>query len=221
MILSAWIHRLMDGRGWRGTRPDRPRGVGSVVAQIVRSVVLSLTEALFGPWRYDSTLPSFGWDNRGERIYAVRATNPSKDKRLGVPGADWLAFLGLSYFPVWNQAGTLRTTACAADWKHGTFTWPLWSRPLAPPVIRSLLRDPSVGSATDDERRIRGITVALRAPIRRSDQGGYGSFGAAEPVVGATASAHRNRPTLLHTSWAPAPVATSAASPLGTAPSPP
>ncbi len=159
-----------------------------------------LTEALFGPWRYDSALPSFGWDNRGERIYAVRATNPSKDKRLGVPGADWLAFLGLSYFPVWNQSGALHTTACSANWKHGTFTWPLWSRPLAPPVIRSLLRDSSVSSATDDQRRIRGITVTLQAPIRRSDQGGYGSFGAAEPVVGTAASAHRNRPTLLRPS---------------------
>jgi len=59
-----------------------------------------IREALVGPWRYDSPLPVLGWDSRGERIYALRGFNPATEKKLGVPGADWLAFLGLRFFPV-------------------------------------------------------------------------------------------------------------------------
>ena len=67
-----------------------------------------LTEALEGPWRYESPLPDplpvLGWDARPERIYALRGTNPSikkkGNKKLGVPGADWLAFVGLTFFTV-------------------------------------------------------------------------------------------------------------------------
>ncbi|MGH3833914.1 MAG: type I-G CRISPR-associated protein, Cas3-extension family [Pseudonocardiaceae bacterium] len=58
-----------------------------------------IREALFGPWREDSPLPTLSWNSQGERIYALRAINPSSEKRLGVPGADWLAFLGLVFFP--------------------------------------------------------------------------------------------------------------------------
>jgi hypothetical protein len=147
-----------------------------------------LEEALQGPWRYDSDLPVLGWDAKGDRVYAVRATNPSGDKKLGVPGADWLAFLGLSYFPVWASRGKLITTGCSESWKSGTFTWPLWSFPVPPPVIRSLIRDRSVATSSLDLRRERGISQVLRAPIRRTDQGGYGSFGAPEPVLPAPSS---------------------------------
>lgn len=142
-----------------------------------------LAEAVSGPWRYDSVLPSFGWDNRGDRIYAVRATNPSKDKRTSVPGAEWLAFVGLAYFPVWDEGGKLRTTACDRRWKRSGLTWPLWRQPLTAAVVRSLLRDRSLRHAPTDQLQLRGVTTVLRSPIRRTDQGGYGSFGGAEPVT--------------------------------------
>src|SRR3546814_18343979 len=69
-----------------------------------------LREGLIGPWRYDSTLPSLGWDARGERIHALRGFDPSKEKRSGIPGADWLALLGLRFLPVSVSRGQLRTT---------------------------------------------------------------------------------------------------------------
>lgn len=141
------------------------------------------TEALFGPWRYDSTLPLFGWDAGSERIYALRGTNPSKEQRTGVPGADWLGFLGLAYFPVHAIGGVLHTTGCTGTWKETTFTWPLWHEPLPPAVIRSLLRDQSLVNADIAQRHRRGVSHLFQAPIRRSEQGGYGSFGAAEAVV--------------------------------------
>jgi hypothetical protein len=145
-------------------------------------------EALCGPWTYDSSLPSFSWDARGERIYAVRATNPSKEKRLGVPGADWLAFRGLLFYPVTRTVnGSLRTTACDSQWKRSAFRWPLWSVPGRRDAVRSLVADRALIS---DGARLRaevldarGIFSVLRAPIRRTDQGGYGSFGSPEVLA--------------------------------------
>jgi hypothetical protein len=157
-----------------------------------------LREAVCGPWRYDSPLPSLSWDGRGERIYAVRATNPSKDKRLAVPGADWLAFRGLIFYPV-NRTlrGSLRTTACDNEWKHSAFRWPLWSVPCGRDAVRSLVADQTLVSHQYRHRlrpgdlAARGILAVLEAPIRRTDQGGYGSFGPADVLVSSVHAAER------------------------------
>lgn len=149
------------------------------------------TEALAGPWRYDSPLPVFGWDARGERIYALRGVDPAKEKKLGVPGADWLAFLGLRFFPVAARGGRLLTTGCAGRWKEETFTWPLWRVDLTSMVAASLVADGNLASLPATERRQLGVNELLRAPIRRSDQGGYGSFGAPAPVRTETTSRRR------------------------------
>lgn len=141
-----------------------------------------ITEALVGPWRYDSPLPVLGWDVRGERIYALRGANPANEKKLGVPGADWLAFLGLRFFPVAARSGKLLTTGCTGRWKTETFTWPLWSVDLTSAVVGSLLADGNLAQLPVAERRQLGLSEVFRAPIRRRDPGGYGSFGAPEPV---------------------------------------
>src|SRR5690606_5051263 len=143
---------------------------------------------------YDSTLKSLGWDSRGERLYALRATDPSKETRRGIPGADWLAFLGLGFFPVAVVDGRVVTTACHPEWKRSAFRWPLWGRPADRATPASLVADPEL---VGDRRRRRlegwrlhdrGILRVLESPIRRSDQGGYGSFGAptvlADALVG-------------------------------------
>jgi hypothetical protein len=145
-------------------------------------------EAICGPWRYDSPLPSLSWDSRGERVYAVRAVNPSNEKRLGVPGADWLAFRGLVFYPVMRTSrGSLRTTACDTEWKRSAFRWPVWTSPVTRHVVCSLVADPSLVSrppkATPADLAARGIASIRQASIRRSDQGGYGSFGAADTLV--------------------------------------
>jgi hypothetical protein len=152
-----------------------------------------LREAVFGPWRYDSTLPSLSWDVRGERIYAVRATNPSGDKRQGVPGADWLAFRGLVFYPVRTWHSVLQTTACDPAWKESAFRWPLWRVPATRDVTRSLVADPALVRASGHWPRpetltARGILSILRAPIKRNAQGGYGSFGGSEVLASAAAA---------------------------------
>ncbi len=142
-----------------------------------------LVEALAGPWRYDSPLPVLGWDVRGERIYALRGFDPAGDKKLGVPGADWLGFLGLRFFPVAARGGELMTTGCTGTWKSGQFTWPLWHVGLTASTVMSLVADRSIERLDGAGRRALGVHHLLRAPIRRSAQGGYGSFGAPEPVL--------------------------------------
>jgi hypothetical protein len=141
-------------------------------------------EAVRGPWTYDSPLPSLSWDVRGERIYAVRAINPASEKRLSVPGSDWLAFRGLIFYPVTRASNdSLRTTACDPPWKRSAFRWPLWAVPGTRNVIKSVVADQTLVSQPrrnrlqPDDLTARGILSVLEAPIRRSDQGGYGSFG--------------------------------------------
>lgn len=152
-----------------------------------------IREAVFGPWREDSPLPSLSWSSHGERVYALRALNPSTEKRLGVPGADWLGFLGLVFFPTCAlirngaQQVTLRTTGCDRAWKRSHLRWPLWTVPLERDTVWSLVGDSAVvgqgRKPSPDELRVRGVRQVMQAPIRRSDQGGYGSFGGASVLV--------------------------------------
>ncbi|HET9255993.1 MAG TPA: hypothetical protein VFO16_12430 [Pseudonocardiaceae bacterium] len=155
-----------------------------------------IREAIVGPWREDSPLPNLSWSSQGERIYALRALNPSGEKRLGVPGADWLAFLGLVFFPTCaltrnaGEPAVLKTSGCDRSWKRSALRWPLWDVPLERDTIWALVGDSSaVGEAKDrlspDALRARGVLRVLRAPIRRSEQGGYGSFGGASVLTGA------------------------------------
>ncbi len=106
--------------------------------------------AIFGPWPSDRELKVFSWSPTQDRAYALRAVDPSDDKKLGNPGADWLALRGiamLSSAPVgtqihtggvlgsWNctssQSPRRRTTQNDAGWAHVERNTPalsgLWS----------------------------------------------------------------------------------------------
>lgn len=138
-------------------------------------------EAFEGPWRYERALPVMGWDATSSRDYALRASDPSTDKKLGVPGADWLAVRGLVLFPTAPAGNRVMTTGCAGGWKDGRFQWPLWTVSLSAPVIRSVL-SLEFEQMHALERRDRGIGAVFSSGIKRSDQGGYGSFEPASVV---------------------------------------
>ena len=144
-----------------------------------------LHEAIVGPWKFDSPTKTLRWDPRGERIYAVRGFNPSKDPSLNVPGADWLAFVGMCFLPTINRNGTLITTSCNRDWKVSAMRWPLWETPLAFSEVRQLFLSDLLAEHArlrSDQLTSLGVNAVVEAPIRRSDQGGYGSFGAASTI---------------------------------------
>lgn len=139
-------------------------------------------EALWGPWRYARPLPVLSWDSTASRDYALRASDPSTDKKMGVPGADWLAFRGLALLPLAPQGRRSVTPGCHGGWKDGYFEWPLWTAPIDMEVSRSLLSRAAIDAMEPAERSALGIGVVYRARIRRSDQGGYGSFAPAQVI---------------------------------------
>jgi len=148
--------------------------------QMVSEIAEGLTaadfrEAVEGPWTYSRPLPVMGWDATASRDYALRARNPSTDKKLGVPGADWLAVRGLSFFPALPVGSRIVTTGCVGGWKSGKFRWPLWTVALGRDVIRSLLAQ-DVDELTPLHRISLGLGAVCSSGIKRSDQGGYGSF---------------------------------------------
>ncbi|MFV0317884.1 MAG: hypothetical protein ACK5O2_13105 [Microthrixaceae bacterium] len=151
-----------------------------LMAQQLRDGITAehIVEAIEGPWTYESELPVLGWDNsRGERIHALRGFKPSGEKKTGVPGADWLALLGLRFLPVaTNLDSHLLTTRCTPGWKKGSFDWPLWD-PHLPSSSIGILLSLNLDKVAPAELEARGITAHYKAAIRRADQGGYGSFG--------------------------------------------
>lgn len=149
---------------------------------MVRALQQGLTaddfrETLLGPWRNTSKLPSLSWNASAPRIFAYRAENPSGEKRGSVPAADWLAFVGLRFFPVASKRSRLVTTGVEGGWKDSTLRWPVWTSHLSVNTIRSLLTWSGLRDPMARERcSAAGIAAFYESRILRSDQGGYGSF---------------------------------------------
>ncbi len=136
---------------------------------------------LASPWRYQRELPSLGWDVTDDRVYALRANNPSPERKLTNPGAEALAIMGLSLYPVFAGIGRTLAQGCSGSWKRGHYSWPLWTKPATPYAVKSLLTHAShhnpIEAKLDRWFRSWGISMVLRSSIRRSGQGGYGTFG--------------------------------------------
>ena len=151
--------------------------VRKVLEETTRDDVLN---GLEGPWRYESELPSLGWDVSDDRLYALRANNPSPEKKLTNPGPEALAVLGLSACPVFGRQNRTLTQGCSGSWKNGTYSWPLWRKPASPYGVKSLLAHAySPDSMTTDRGswfRSWGVFRVLQSSVHRSDQGGYGTF---------------------------------------------
>lgn len=146
-----------------------------------------LREAIFGPWTFDSALPVLNFEKEGERIQALRAVPPADEKKKGVPGADWLAFRALAFYPLTLIPGRDRprvvTSACDVNWNASAFRWPIWSEQLDRRTVTALVTDPRLVGEHESQRetdpeilQARGIRSIRVQPIRRSSQG-YGSFG--------------------------------------------
>lgn len=145
----------------------------------------NLAVGLVGPWPYDSKLPSLMWDIVDDRVYALRAIDPSNDKKRTNPGPEALAILGLSMHPVFagSNSRTL-TQGCSGTWTNGYYSWPLWRKPASPHVVKSLLAHAHDATPHSRSRWFRswGVSTVLRSPISRSGQGGNGTIGPPEVV---------------------------------------
>lgn len=152
---------------------------------IIREILDGVTredilEAIDGPWSYASELPTLMWDTSDDANYALAARNPAVEKKLTVPGAEALAILGLSAFPVFTGQERTLTTATSGTWKSGRFRWPIWHLAAGSGATRSLIQQiPAIdhrAGSTVDQLNGWGVELVYESSIRRSDQGGYGSF---------------------------------------------
>ena len=143
-----------------------------------------LLTGLEGPWKYESKLPSLMWDITDDRDYALSAKDPSTDKKLTNPGPEALAVLGLSLHPVFAGRDRTLTQGCSGSWKAGYYSWPVWSKPASLNAVRSLLAHACEPTLASRYRWFRswGVEKVFRSPIRRSNQGGYGTFGPPEVI---------------------------------------
>ena len=180
-LAAAWFSELVqDNKG-----STKPTGFHFTAGQqtflgMVEDLRTGITgqdvrEALLGPWTNSSSLPSLTWDSSVTRLYALRAGDPSGEKRGSIPAANWLGVIALEAFPVATIKGELVTTGIKGRWKDSVFRWPLWSPGTTFRVVCSLLRV-DASSWTVAMREALGITEVLGAKILRSDQGGYGSL---------------------------------------------
>lgn len=150
-----------------------------IVRQILSGVSAEdIRTGLLGRWKYESELPSLGWDIIDDRMYALRARDPSSEKKLTNPGPEALAVLGLSTHKVVANKDRTVTRGCSGTWKSGTYSWPIWGRPASFYAVQSLLMHADYSDKTrHDWFGSWGITKILESRIKRSSQGGYGTFG--------------------------------------------
>jgi hypothetical protein len=122
-------------------------------------------DSLFHPWVYRDDGLSMRWDPVEDRRYALMDTDPGPLGARTVWMANLLAYRGLVLFPSAPRGRRLETTAWTGRDGEPTFTWPLWTVPLGPEVIRSLLQlrevvaDPPDGATL----RARGIAALYRS----------------------------------------------------------
>ena len=126
--------------------------------------------ALFGTWSASDEGSSFRWDPADDRRYALLADDPtaSGNKPKTIWGANRLAFEALRLFPCLRSKGQRATVGWRTINGEEVWRWPLWSCPLAPQVISSIL---ATGDLWRDEsesrRRLRARGVFAVYQTRR------------------------------------------------------
>ena len=135
------------------------------------------------PWRYRSKRESLMWDSVDDRLHAYSEADPttSQNPKRTNPGAEALAIIGVSRYPCFASPQRTLTQGCSGSWKRGTFVWPLWTIPASVRSVQSLLAHVAAPEGSNSRRagwyRAWGLSRVLQSQIRRSSQGGYGTFG--------------------------------------------
>ena len=112
-------------------------------------------EALFGPWRYEDDVASWGWDPAAYRPGALTANAPTLMKMEGVAGAYWLAWEAQPLFPCIHAGGTLGFESRPRAW-----TWGTWGVPLDLTAVAALVRQTAEARALGGTRYRSGIVFA-------------------------------------------------------------
>jgi hypothetical protein len=132
-----------------------------------------LESALFRSWLYEAELPSFRWDPKEDRRYALRAENPSHSATLGVPGANRLAFEALPLFPVFPGSRSVVTKAFHKRDGETVFSWPIWDVYMSLSAVQSLFGNPELSAENPQEQKLKPYGIA---EVFRSSRVTVGKF---------------------------------------------
>jgi len=114
-------------------------GMRDILTHVRLDPESAFSEALVGPWRYQTPLHSLGWDPNTERLYALRARAPTSEKPYCVAPAVLLAFWSLPLFPVVSKRGRAQTTGFVRRNGYQSLAWPIFSAPIDLGELRSLI----------------------------------------------------------------------------------
>lgn len=153
-------------------RPKRGETPAGVQAEIESAFV----EALAGPWQYQDTHHSLGWDPTTEALGALTADDPSKSKAGSASSraAVWLAFEALPLFPCVPSGRKLETRCFAMiDHEIVSFTWPIWDSAISLTTLQSLLALDALNQNEPLPRDLasRGIKAVYRSKCFRDGNG--------------------------------------------------
>jgi hypothetical protein len=147
---------------------------GTAAADLAGTTPRQLEHALFEPWSYADPPPALRWDPVDDRRYALRAADPAKDPHAPirtVRGANRLAVEALPWLPTFPAGAAASTRGFSRSGRTAAFVWPIWSPPLGPDTVSSLLglRELYGKGPPSEALRARGVIEVFRA--RRT--GGY------------------------------------------------
>jgi hypothetical protein len=96
---------------------------------------------------------SLNWDPVDQRSYALAWDDPATSGKRTDPAANALAYVGLALVPALPVPEGLGAVAWGAYANRSRgWTWPLWTVPLALPVVRGLLAHPDLQTPRPDGR---------------------------------------------------------------------
>jgi hypothetical protein len=122
-------------------------------------------------WVYREDFPSFRWCPTEFRPAALQSDETIVSS---VPGANILAFLGLSFFPMVPTVRGARSTAMYLADGRRELLYPLWSPPVPIAIVESLLsHSVEFLSLTEADRRSAGIVAILSASRFTREKGVY------------------------------------------------
>lgn len=102
-------------------------------------------------------------------------------KPMTRPVAEWLAFRGITYFPLSENRGRAVMYGLVGRRKAGEFTWVLWNTALSRQVIKSTLAM-RWNSLSPAERAARGVCAGFTVELRKDATGYDGAVSPSKPV---------------------------------------
>jgi hypothetical protein len=123
-----------------------------------------ISATLFEPWSYSDKKFSMRWDPIEDCRYALTDHNPSDDESRTVWMANLLAYRALSLFSSAPGRRGLETIGWS---RSDEFSWPIWSHPISPDAIRSLMLLPEWSAEKLDRKFQKACGVLALFRTRR------------------------------------------------------